>query len=292
MMPLISVIIPTYNRSQVLLRAIESIICQTFTDWELLVVDDCSTDDTVHIVTQISQKDSRVRYHKLPQNSGANAARNLGIRQSASDIISFLDSDDVMHPDNLSKQYVAFTSNPNLGVSYVGADYYDGEKYISTVHNGMRGSLETYLFLNLKGLGSSTSGFAVRRSVFGQVGCFDDQMASQQDLDFLVRAARDFYIDYLEDCNTMMYINSNNRISDNVQKVILGEIQFMQKHESRIRELGVYHHVARKLARKYAIYDKNLKLAYTFLIKAIQYKPFYLYAYLYALKLPLLYFKK
>jgi glycosyltransferase involved in cell wall biosynthesis len=291
-MPLISVVIPTYNRSTVLLRAIDSILNQSFIDWELLIVDDCSTDDTQHVVDQISHRDSRVKYFKLPINSGANAARNLGIQNASSDIISFLDSDDVMHPDNLSKQHIAFTSNPALGISYVGADYYDGEKFMSTVHNEMRGNLESYLFLNLKGLGSSTSGFAVRRIVFDQVGCFDEKMASQQDLDFLVRAARFFYIDYLTGCNTKMYVNSNNRISDNVQKVILGEVQFMEKHQSRIRELGIYHHVARKLARKYAIYDKNLKMAYTLLIKAIRYKPFYLYAYLYALKLPLLYFKK
>lgn len=291
-MPIITVIIPTYNRSKTLLRAIESVIKQTFTDWELLVVDDCSTDDTIGVVTQISQKDSRIRYYKLPKNSGANAARNLGIQQSTCDIISFLDSDDIMHPDNLSNQLIAFTNNSNLGVSYVGADYYDGDKYISTVHNRTRGNLEIYLFTNLKGLGSSTSGFSVRRRAFEQVGYFDNQMASQQDLDFLVRVARHFYIDYLDGCNTKMFVNSNDRISDNAQRVILGEIQFFQKHESRIRELGVYHHVVRKLARKHAIYDKNIKLAYTYLFKAIQYKPFYWYAYLYALKLPWLYFKK
>jgi hypothetical protein len=197
-----------------------------------------------------------------------------------------------MHPSNLQKQYEKFSSSSGLALCYVGVDYYFEKTKVSEVHQRMRGSLEKYLFMNLKGLGSSTSGFSIRKEVIEKVGGFDESMASQQDLDLLVRVARFYPIDFVDGCNTKMYLNSANRISDNYLSVIKGEVQFMQKHEQRILELGLYHHVARKLARKYAFYAKDLRNAYSMLFKAIRYRPTYFYAYIYALKLPVLYFKR
>jgi glycosyltransferase involved in cell wall biosynthesis len=292
MNPEISVVIPTYNRSKILQRAINSIISQTFQHWELIVVDDCSTDNTFDIVKLFTARDKRIQYYKLERNSGANAARNFGSKYASSDIISFLDSDDEMHPLNLQKQYEKFLSIPDLALCYTGVDYYSEKKMVSDVHPLVRGSLELFLFTNLKGVGSSTSGFSIRKEVFEKIGGFDESMVSQQDLDLLVRVARFYTIDFIEGCNTKMYLNSGNRISDNRLSVIQGEVQFMQKHEQRIRELGLYHHVARKLARKYALYAKDFRKAYSTLFKAIRYRPTYFYAYIYALKLPVLYFKR
>lgn len=290
--PEISVVIPTFNRSEILKRAIRSIISQTFQDWELIVADDCSTDNTFEIVKLFTEQDKRIRYHKLERNSGANAARNLGIKFANADIISFLDSDDEMNPLNLQKQIEKFSSLSGLALCYVGVDYYSGNEKVSELHPGVRGSLEKYLFTNLKGLGSSNSGFSIRKAVIEKTGGFDESMESQQDLDLFVRVARYYTIDFLVGCNTKVYLSAGNRISDNTQSVINGEVQFMEKHEVRIRELGLYHHVARKLARKYALYAKDLRNAYSMLFKAIRYRPTYFYAYIYAFKLPVLYFKR
>jgi glycosyltransferase involved in cell wall biosynthesis len=292
MNPAISVIIPAYNRETILPGAINSIIIQTFQDWELLVVDDCSTDNTFDVVNSFSLKDKRIKYFRLEKNSGANAARNMGVKLAAAPIVSFLDSDDEMHPQNLQRQSEKFKALPDIALCYVGVDYYYENKKVSEVNNRIGGSLEKYLFSNLKGLGSSTSGFSVRKDVIEKIGGFDEAMASQQDLDLLVRVARYYTIDFIEGCNTRMNLNSTNRISDNPVSVIKGEVQFMNKYELRIRELGLYHHVARKLARKYALYAKDLRKAYSMLFRAIQYRPTYFYAYLYALKLPFLYFKR
>lgn len=223
---------------------------------------------------------------------GANKARNIGIELANTAYLSFLDSDDELHPLNLEEQVKLFDTDPTIGLSYVGANYTKGGKQVSAVHPMVSGHIEKFLFENLKGLGSSTSGFCVRKNVFDKIGLFDEEMSSQQDLDFLVRTARQFPINYLNDCPTIMHIDSNNRISDNCASVLNGEIQFFDKHKQRIKELGLYHHVARKLARKYALYGKDLKSAYSCLFKAVKDKPHYLYAYLYALKLPLLYFKR
>jgi glycosyltransferase involved in cell wall biosynthesis len=288
----ISVIIPTYNRAKILPRAIDSIIAQTFQDWELFVIDDFSDDNTSEVVYSYTLKDKRIKYYKLEKNSGPNVARNKGINLAQFEIISFLDSDDEMHPGNLQNQFEKFTSAGDLALCYVGVDYFFGDKWVSEVHPKVKEDLEKFLFTNLKGLGSSTSGFSIRKEVIEKVGGFDEQMVSQQDLDLLVRVARLYKIDFIEGCNTRMYLNSGNRISDNIGSVIKGEVQFMEKHETRIRELGLYHHVARKLARKYALYAKDLGKAYSMLFSAIRYRPTYFYAYIYTLKLPVLYFKR
>jgi glycosyltransferase involved in cell wall biosynthesis len=288
----ISVIVPTYNRAKILPRAINSIIAQTFQDWELFVIDDFSNDNTFEVVNSYTLKDKRIKYYKLEKNSGPNIARNTGISLVLSEIISFLDSDDEMHPGNLQNQFEKFRSADDLALCYVGVDYYRGNKMVSEVHPRVRGDLEKFLFKNLKGLGSSNSGFSVRKEVIQKIKGFDESLASQQDLDLFVRVARFYKIDFINGCNTKVYLHSENRISDNQKSVINGEVQFMEKHETRIRELGLYHHVARKLARKYALYAKDLGKAYSMLFSAIRYRPTYFYAYIYMLKLPVLYFKR
>ena len=98
---MVSVIIPTYNRAHVLPRAIESVLKQTYTELELIVVDDASTDDTAAVMTAIT--DPRVRYVRK-EHGGAAAARNRGIAEAKGEFIAFQDSDDVWHSDKLEKQ--------------------------------------------------------------------------------------------------------------------------------------------------------------------------------------------
>ncbi len=291
-MTFVSIIIPTFNRKEHLIKAIESVFRQTYRNWELIVVDDCSTDDSFPFVQKYFEG-KKIRFLQTPKNGGQGAARNFGIEHSMAEYIAFLDSDDEWEPLKLEKQVQLFNANDeNLGLVYCGGTFTEGN-FKSNIHPDLKGYIEKELFLNLKGLGSSNSGIMIRRIVFEKVGGYDVSFKSQMDLDFFVRIARNYKVDYIEGSYSIISVSlQNNRISDNPVSVMQGEIQFLQKHESRMRELGVYHHVARKLARKYAIYNKNLKMAYACLIKAIQYKPFYLYAYLYALKLPLLYFKK
>ena len=291
MKPEISIVTATYNRAYILPEAIKSVRNQSFENWEHIIVDDGSADDTADVVAGYMKTDSRIKYIKLEKNVGQGEALNVGIKQSKAPLVAFLDSDDELHPEYLKKQIAFFQRNPEMGLCYVGADYFTNNKHTHTVHPQVSGNLEKFLFTNLKGLGSSSS-ITVQKFVFEKVGCFDTKMPSQKDLDFLVRVARFFPIGYLSGCNTKMRSDSDNRISDNARSVIEGEVMFFNEYESRIRELGLYYHVSRKLARKYALYGKNLPMAYKCLIKSIKSKPSYLYAYLYAFKLPMLYFKK
>jgi glycosyltransferase involved in cell wall biosynthesis len=98
MNPLISIIIPTYNRAQVISKTLESIIAQTFTDWECIIVDDGSTDNTEEVIDNYIKKDSRFRYFKRPQDriKGPNSCRNFGFELSKGSWINWFDSDDLL----------------------------------------------------------------------------------------------------------------------------------------------------------------------------------------------------
>lgn len=101
---LISIIMPTYNCADFIGITLESVISQTYKNWELIIVDDCSIDNTEEIVRYYMESDSRIKYNKLDINSGASAARNKGIDLASGKYIAFLDSDDIWFSEKLSKQ--------------------------------------------------------------------------------------------------------------------------------------------------------------------------------------------
>lgn len=101
---LVSIIIPTFNSSQFITAAIQSVQVQSFTNWEIMLVDDCSTDDTVAIVAQFVAADKRIQLIQLVENSGTGIARNVGVERAKGRYIAFLDADDLWKPDKLEKQ--------------------------------------------------------------------------------------------------------------------------------------------------------------------------------------------
>ncbi len=102
--PLVSIITPTYNSEAFIAQTIESVQAQTHQNWELLIVDDCSTDHTKSIVKSFAADDPRVTFHQLSKNSGPGVARNQAVEMSGGKYIAFLDSDDLWLPDKLQKQ--------------------------------------------------------------------------------------------------------------------------------------------------------------------------------------------
>lgn len=101
---LVSIIMPAYNCDDFIGITLDSVIAQTYKNWEVIVVDDCSTDNTAAVVKSYIEKDPRIKYHKLERNSGAAVARNTAIDIARGRFIAFLDSDDVWLPTKLEKQ--------------------------------------------------------------------------------------------------------------------------------------------------------------------------------------------
>ncbi len=114
-MKLVSVIMPSYNTEQYIAKSIQSVIDQTHTNWELIIVDDCSTDNTDDVVASFD--DERIIYLKNEKNSGAAISRNRALREAKGDYIAFLDSDDLWHPQKLEKQ-ISFMEENGHSFSY------------------------------------------------------------------------------------------------------------------------------------------------------------------------------
>lgn len=113
---LVSIIMPSWNTAQFIAESIQSVINQTYKNWELLIVDDCSTDDTDNIVEPFLT-DARIKYFKNEKNSGAALTRNRAMREAKGEWIAFLDSDDLWMPEKLEKQ-IRFMNEHNYTLSF------------------------------------------------------------------------------------------------------------------------------------------------------------------------------
>jgi glycosyltransferase involved in cell wall biosynthesis len=118
---LVSIITPAYNSSQFIRETIESFIAQTYSNWELLVTDDCSTDNTWEILKEYAQKDNRIKIFRLDKNSGAGIARNNSIKHASGKYIAFCDSDDLWLPEKLDYQ-VKFMEDNNYDFSFASCE--------------------------------------------------------------------------------------------------------------------------------------------------------------------------
>lgn len=115
--PKLSIITPVYNAEEFLGETIESVLNQTYENFEFLLIDDCSTDSSRAMIKEYGQKDSRIRYIKLEENSGAAVARNTGLENARGRFIAFIDSDDKWYPEKISKQ-LTFMENNSVAFTY------------------------------------------------------------------------------------------------------------------------------------------------------------------------------
>ena len=136
MPPAVSVVIPAYNAEQFVAETLDSVLSQTFTDFELIVVDDGSSDGTRRVLDEYARRDPRMRVHAMPANAGAIAARNTGVSLSTGEFLAAMDADDVCLPHRLERQVEFLRANPEVGV--VGA-------YVRLIDDkGTPGAVKTY----------------------------------------------------------------------------------------------------------------------------------------------------
>lgn len=120
--PLISIITPSYNASRFIGQTIESVRMQTYQNWELIIVDDCSTDETPNILNRYANVEPRIKVHFLKENSGAAVARNFALTQAKGSFVAFLDSDDCWKPEKLEKQ-LSFMQTNDYAFSFTGYEF-------------------------------------------------------------------------------------------------------------------------------------------------------------------------
>ena len=222
--PLISVIIPTYNRAHFLREAIDSVLTQTYKNLELIVVDDGSTDNTSEIIRKFTDK--RIDYI-CEGHGGTSAARNRGIRKANGSYIAFLDSDDIWLPEKIEKQLKIFQeSKLNPGVVYTGIQYIDshGNKKKQKKLSNHRGKiLKQLLRKNIAGIGST---ILVKRECFEKCGLFDESLPSRVDLDILIRICQHFTADFVPEILCLTRIHDERITADITGKIKSREILF------------------------------------------------------------------
>lgn len=192
-MPRVSVIIPTYNRAYFLHQAIESVLNQTFRDFELIVVDDGSTDATPYLLEKWRGKIRWVRQ----QNSGVSRARNVGIRVARGRYLSFLDSDDLWLREKLEAQVGFLDANPHYLVCYTDEVWVRKGRQVNpkSIHRKYSGWIfDRCLPLCI----ISPSSAMMRREVLGTVGEFDENLPVCEDYDLWLRIASRFPIFFLD----------------------------------------------------------------------------------------------
>lgn len=185
-MATISVIVPAYNQGHYLKEAIDSVLAQSYEDWEIIVVNDGSTDDTRAVAMSFS--DDRVRYH-YQSNQGLSAARNTGIALATGDYVSFLDSDDLFLAQKLELLLTLLADRPDLGFAAGQAIFIDeeGARLNKTMDKAPPPDLSEMLLGNPFHVGS----VLVRKRWLDHVGTFDETLRACEDWDLWLRLAKD-----------------------------------------------------------------------------------------------------
>lgn len=191
--PLVSVVIPTRNRAQYILRSLDSVFAQTFTNYEIVVVNDGSTDNTKELLTPLIQKGS-IRY-EWQEAKGVSAARNYGVRLARAPYIAFLDSDDLFLPTKLEKQISIFSKDKELGFVHCSFSKFDDEGHDLGVRDTSRfqGQIYPNMLLEWSVLMAMPC-MLMRADVLKEVGGFDEQMTWAEDLDLWRRIARRYRV--------------------------------------------------------------------------------------------------
>ncbi|MGI8499583.1 MAG: glycosyltransferase [Hassallia sp.] len=224
-MPKISVIIPAYNCAKTIKETIESVLNQSFTDFELLVINDGSTDSTLDIVSQI--EDCRIKIFSY-KNAGGNVSRNRGINHAVGEFISFLDADDIWTPEKLATQLQAIDKNPTTKVAYSWTDYIDENgKFVSSgTHISLNGNV--YEQLLVKNFLENGSNPLICRDALLAVGGFDESLVAGQDWDMWLRLARDFNFVAVPEVQILYRISANS-VSCNLARQEKACLQVLNK---------------------------------------------------------------
>ncbi|RUR35574.1 glycosyltransferase family 2 protein [Vreelandella populi] len=275
--PMVSVIIPVYNRAHLLHRSLDSVVAQTFKDIEILVIDDCSRDDPHSVIKEYN--DSRIKYIRQKENQGVAAARNRGLREAKGSFVAFLDDDDEWFPEKLSRQVELFLqSPPEVGLIYTGVETVMDEGHSEIQLPTERGN--AYRILLVKNCIHGGSSTMMRRNIITNVGFFDENLLAIEDYDYWLRISRYYHFDFVEEPLVRYHdiraisTNTDVRRSRNIQANLEARDQFYMKHQAQMKKEGVAHlFLVQSANRHMASHWNDMKSARRLALQAFFYAP-------------------
>ena len=255
--PLVSVIIPAFNRRDTILRAVRSVLDQSYSNLECIVVDDGSTDGTAEQLRTIN--DDRIRLIRHETNRGASAARNTGIRESRAEFIAFLDSDDEWLPSKLARQVPFLLSQPeSVGLVYCWMDYVDPAGTVLHQHHP---TLSGHVFehtLDQQRLGGCPT-LLLPKSVAEAVGGFDESLPRGNDGDFIRRICRKWAVNFQPEVHVLVHTDAANRISEMTPEGIRASLTSYKSRVNKFsEELGTLPTVHANILRAMAALHSRL----------------------------------
>lgn len=251
--PLVTVVIPTHNRVELLGRAIESVQAQTFSKLDIVVVDDASDDGTQDLMSGIS--DERIRYIRHPRNEGGSAARNTGIAVARGEFIAFLDDDDVWKPGKIKTQLAHIREHD---VVICGYTLHSGKRELrGTPGDGRSFAIkEDMLRRGFVGWGMST--LLARTECFSDIR-FDNTLPVGQDWDLVIRLANRYKLRYVDDPLVSINIAPHGRITTRMVSAPMEQIEdrmaVLRKHREFLGSFWFRYHEARMLL--YRVRDRQ-----------------------------------
>jgi glycosyltransferase involved in cell wall biosynthesis len=255
-MPSVSVVIPTFNREHYIGRALESVLNQTYTDYEIIIVDDGSTDKTGEIIRRYQETADNIRYIRTTENKGASAARNTGIQEACGTYIAFQDSDDVWMPEKLEKQVkILSETGPAVGLVYTGFWLVKGDTQQYIPHPSYK-KREGYIANEiLKGSFIGTPTILIKKECFEHMGLFDESLPQLQDWELMIRVSERYQFRFIDEPLLLAHHQGNNISVDQASNIRAREMIFA-KHFKKYEGGG-----RRILAREYFslgnLYCKN-----------------------------------
>ena len=214
-MPLISVIIPAYNAEKTIQETIESVVNQTFSDWELIVINDGSQDRTVDVVSQIT--DPRIKVFSY-SNAGAPASRNRGFDNSLGQFIAFLDADDLWTTDKLESQLNALQLHPEAAVAYSWTNYIDESGNFLKQGGHIICNGDVYSKLLVRNFLENGSNPLIKREAINEVGGFDESLKGGQDWELYLRLGEKYHFVAVEKPQILYRVSSNSISSNTIRQ--------------------------------------------------------------------------
>tara|TARA_R110002072_G_scaffold534_8_gene4285 strand:+ start:36606 stop:37439 length:834 start_codon:yes stop_codon:yes gene_type:complete len=206
----ISVVIPTYNRKETIKRAMDSVLSQSYQNFELIIVDDGSTDETQEIINKFLPHE-KIKVISI-DNSGVSKARNIGIQNADSKWIAFLDSDDEWHTDKLTMQMKVIEDDPDAVLIHTNEVWIRNGKHLK--QKGIHKKYGGFIFdkcIPLCNISPSTS--LIKKSVLEEVGMFDEKFVVCEDYDLWLKISSKYKVHFIEDSLVNKYGGHDDQLS-------------------------------------------------------------------------------
>lgn len=232
-MAFFSIVIPLYNKENFIENTIKSVLNQSFTDYELIIIDDCSSDNSLKIASQFI--DDRIIIINHENNKGLSASRNTGIRNSNSKYVAFLDADDLWKNNFLEEIYTLINTYLEASLFATNFEEIITTKIIVLPTNGSEkldknSVIDDFFLQSLQQPLYCPSGFCAKKEVFDKVGFYNEKITFGEDVDFNIRANLEFKLAYSTQPLVQYFVNSENQITQSkLSSKILTDFAYYEK---------------------------------------------------------------